>query len=165
MAHTKIHTYAVNAFKPKNLLDLSICYDGIETVYYVAIPKDSRPEDVWCWETNGVIFRSKVFPTKPYEEMLSYTPETVLGSGRIVEFNKKNVKRAKPNSKEFIKYDAKYKFIRFTFRHSFKALGNIQVMFNKDQQIIKDIMRSDNKSRVRMFHTDIVPSYWDDSDL
>lgn len=165
MAHTKIGTYAVNAYKPKNLLEFSVLYNSFQTVYYVAIPKNSKPEYLWIWDTNTQIFKTKVFPTEQFEKNPFYTSETVKGFACHVRFNKKNVKRAKPNSKEFIKYDAKHTFIKFVFIHPFEAVRNLQIMFYKDQQIIKDIMRQDDKSRERMFHTETTPSYWDYTDL
>ena len=165
MAHTKIGTYAVNAYKPKNLLEFSVLYNSFQTVYYVAIPNDSKPEDVWRWKTRKTVFHASVFPTKQYKDKLGSMAEIIEVSAGIEEFNKKDVIRNKPNSTEFIKYDAKYTFIRFVFIHPFEAVRNLQVMFNKDQQIIEDIMRLDNENRERMFHTKVIYCYWDDSDL
>jgi hypothetical protein len=158
MAHTKIHYYAVNAFKPKNLLKFSVHFNSFQTVYYVAIPKTSGPDDIWFWNIRPLIFNARVSPTKQFESDLDYTAETVRVGAQVVTFDKKNVKRAKPNSKEFVKYDASYTFVRFDFYHSFQAVRNLQVMFYKDLQIIQDMMQVDNKSRARRFHTEL-PTY------
>ena len=153
MAHTKIRTYAVDAFKPKNLVEFSVHFNSFQTVYYVAIPKNSIPKDLGYWNICSEVFTAIVYPTEQFENHPDYTTEIVRVGAGIVRINKK-VKRAKRNSKEFVKYDAEYTFIKFVFLHSFQAVRNLQVMFYKDQQIIQDMMQVDNKSRVRMFHTE-----------